>query len=88
MCQAPGGPVYASSRVYAQIWAPAGRRPWPWRQEPPGVSLLIAPKVHFLNTDLEKECPLRLSVRTTPPRPVHWMRHVPAARAHPVLLRR
>ena len=32
-----------------------------WREP-----LLIAPKVPFRNTDIEKECPLRLSVRTRP----------------------
>ena len=30
------------------------------------MSLLIAPKVHLRNTDLEKECPLRVCVRTRP----------------------
>ena len=34
--------------------------------EPPGESLLFAPKVHFLNTVLSRECPLRLSVRRRP----------------------
>ena len=54
--------------------------------------LLFAPKVHFRNTDLEKECPLRPSVRPEPPdslspRPVHWMKHVASVSGPPVLLR-
>ena len=28
--------------------------------------VIFAPKVHFRNTDLEKECPLRLCVRVRP----------------------
>ena len=59
-------PLAAPTANTDKSGAPAGRYPWPRRQEPPGVSLLFAPKVHFLNTDLEKECPLRPSVRTHP----------------------
>ena len=87
-CQASGDSLSAPYRVHGQIRAvatPCGmsnaKRCW---REP----LLFAPKVHFLNTDLEKECPLRLSVRTTPPRPMHWMEPAPAARDPPLLLRR
>ena len=67
MCQAPGASIRPPYRVYAQIWAVAT----PWRHEQREALLareppVIAPKVHFLNTALEKECPLRPSVRSRP----------------------
>ena len=66
MCQAPGDALWPLYRSHAQIRAvatPCGmsnaKRCW---REP----LLFAPKVHFLNTDLEKECPPRPCVRSRP----------------------
>ena len=66
MCQAPGASLCPPYRVHGQIRAvatPCGmsnaKRCW---REP----LLIAPKVPFRNTDLEKECPLRPSVDSRP----------------------
>ena len=67
MCQAPGASIRPPYRVYAQIAAVArlggmsnAKRCWRVSR------LLFAPKVHFRNTDLEKECPLRPSVRSRP----------------------
>ena len=65
MCQAAGDSLRPLYRSDAQIRAAStplaigGRSRQAW-------SLLFAPKVHFLNTVLSRECPLRMSVRRRP----------------------
>ena len=67
MCQAPGTSVHASSRQHAQILGYLQWINWiGWRLSRQAWSLLFAPKVHFLNTVLSRECPLRPYVRTRP----------------------
>ncbi len=60
------GRLCTSDAARETLWVYAvGRLDW-LAQKPPGEGLLFAPKVHFLNTVLSRECPLRLSVRTRP----------------------
>ena len=54
--------IRTKSRPYMEPW-PCGlsNAKRCWRESP-----IIAPKVHFLNTVLSRECPLRMSVRRRP----------------------